>query len=81
MNHIALPTGQFRDIIIFRLFVLESAMTDAEIRGRLLKNFYELRNNNDGWAPISEIILSLDHVSRQAIANACQQLVEAGYIQ
>ncbi len=56
-------------------------MTDAEIRGRLLKHFYELRNNNDGWVPPSEIILSPEQVSRQAIANVCQQLAEAGYIQ
>lgn len=56
-------------------------MTDAGIRGRLLKHFYELRNNNDGWVPTSEIILSPNQVSRQAIANVCQQLAEAGYIQ
>jgi hypothetical protein len=58
-----------------------SAMTDAEIRGRLLKHFYGLRNSNDGWVPTSEIILSPEQVSRQVIANVCQQLAEAGYIQ
>ncbi len=61
--------------------MLGSAMTDAEIRGRLLKHFYGLRNSNDGWVPTSEIILSPEQVSRQAIANVCQQLAEAGYIQ
>ncbi len=55
-------------------------MTDAEIRGRLLKHFYDLRHSNGGWVPTSEIILSPDQVSRQAIANVCQHLAEAGYI-
>jgi len=56
-------------------------MTHAEIRGSLLKRFYELGDVNGGWVPTSEIILSPDPVSRQAIANACQHLAEAGYIQ
>ncbi len=54
---------------------------DAEIRGRLLKYFYQLRDANGGWCPTSEIILSPHPVSRAAIANACQHLAEAGYIQ
>jgi uncharacterized protein (TIGR02391 family) len=58
-----------------------TTMTDADVRGRLLKHFYELRNKNDGWVLTSEIILGPEQVSRQAIANVCQQLAEAGYIQ
>ena len=61
--------------------MLGSATTDAEIRGRLLKHFYGLRNSNDGWVPTSEIILSPEQVSRQAIANVCQQLADAGLIE
>ena len=37
---------------------LGSIMTDAEIRGRLLSHFYNLRNNNDGIVPVTEEILS-----------------------
>lgn len=65
----------------FEIPAMSSPITDADIRGRLLKHFYGLRNSNDGWVPTSEIILSPAQVSRQAIANACQQLAEAGYIQ
>jgi Protein of unknown function (Hypoth_ymh) len=65
----------------FEIAAMTSPMTDAEIRGRLLKHFYELRNSNDGWVPTSQIILSPEPVSRQAIANVCQQLAKAAYIQ
>ncbi|WP_020176455.1 TIR domain-containing protein [Methyloferula stellata] len=53
---------------------------DAEIRGWLLKHFHGLRNDNGGWVPTDETILSPHPVSRAAIANACQHLAEAGYI-
>lgn len=66
---------------VAKVAAMTSSMTDAEIRGTLLKHFYELRNNNDGWVPTSDIILSPEQVSRRAIANVCQQLAEAGYIQ
>jgi hypothetical protein len=60
---------------------MEQAMIDdAEIRGRLLKHFYRLRDANGGWCPADEIILSPHPVSRSAIANACQHLADAGYI-
>ena len=36
---------------------------------------------SDGWIPVDEIILSPEQVSRRAIANACQQLAKAEYIQ
>jgi hypothetical protein len=77
------PTFQRAELVryFFEIATTTSPMTDAEIRGRLLKHFYELRNNNDGWVPTSEIILSPEPVSRRAIANVCQQLAEAGYIQ
>ena len=44
-------------------------MTDAEIRGRLLTNFYELRHNNDGWVPTSDINMSPDAVSPKSSAE------------
>jgi hypothetical protein len=56
-------------------------ITDAEIRGALLKHFYEVKDINDGLGRPSEILLSPSQVSRRAIANVCQQLAEAGYIQ
>lgn len=58
-----------------------SAMTDAEISGRLLKHFYDLRHINGGLVPTDEIILSPAQVSREVIANVCQWLADAGYIQ
>lgn len=53
---------------------------DAEIRGWLLNQFYNLRQNNGGWVPTDEIILGPHPVSRPAIANACEHLANAGYI-
>ncbi len=55
-------------------------MTDAEIRGWLLKHFHRLRDANSGWCPTDEVILSPHPVSRPAIANACEHLADAGYI-
>ncbi len=57
-----------------------TTMTDADVRGRLLKHFYELRNKNDGWVPTSEIILSPEQVSRQAIALVCEHMADVGWI-
>jgi hypothetical protein len=57
-------------------------MTDAEIRYRLLTIFYELRHNNDGRVPTSDMNLSgSEPVSRQAIGNVCQQLADARLIE
>jgi hypothetical protein len=55
-------------------------MKDAELRGKLLKHFYDLRDINGGWVPVTEIIVAPDLVSREAIANACQHLAEAGLV-
>ncbi len=73
--------GKFnRAMNLARAKRIQTFMTDAEIRGRLLKHFHGLRDANGGWVPTSEIILSPAPVSRQAIGNACQHLAEAGYI-
>jgi hypothetical protein len=55
-------------------------MTDAELRGKLLKHFYDLRDRNGGCVPVTEIILAPDLVSREAIVNACQHLADAGLV-
>jgi hypothetical protein len=55
-------------------------MKDAELRAKLLKHFYDLRDKNGGWVPATEIIVAPDLVSREAIANACQHLADAGLI-
>jgi hypothetical protein len=59
-------------------------MRDNEVRGRLLKHFYELHRINGGWVPTTEEILSgPDYVGpnlRQIIASVCQQLADAGEI-
>jgi hypothetical protein len=56
-------------------------MTDAELRGKLLKHFYDLRDKNGGWVPVTEIIVAPHLVTREAIANACQHLADAGLVQ
>lgn len=56
-------------------------MTDAELRGKLLKHFHGLRHKNGGWVPVSEIIVSPNVVSREAIASVCQDLADARLIQ
>jgi len=74
------PTFRRADFDHYFFEVAMTSLTDAEIRGRLLKHFYGLRNNGDGWVHTSEIILSPERVSRQTVANVCQQLAEVGYI-
>ena len=57
-------------------------MTDAELRGKLLKAFYDRRHNADGWVPTSDIDASGgEFVHRQVIGGVCGQLAEAGLIQ
>ncbi len=54
-------------------------MEDAELRGKLLTTFFELRRNADGWVPASDMNLSgADHVSLQVVGGICQQLADAG---
>lgn len=55
-------------------------MTDAELRGKLLKHFSDLRDKNGGWVQVTEIIVAPHNVSREAIANACQDLADEGLI-
>lgn len=57
-------------------------MTDADLRGKLLKGFYDRRHNANGWVPTSEINASGgEFVDRQVVAGICGQLAEAGLIQ
>ena len=56
-------------------------MTDADIRRRLLKLFYDMRHKNGGWVPTSDINLSgADSADQQAIGSICGQLGDAGLI-
>lgn len=54
-------------------------MTDAEIRGTLLKVFYDLRHNAGGWVPTSD--MNVSGVERQVIGAVCEQLRDGGLIQ
>jgi len=57
-------------------------MTDAELRGRLLFHFYNLRYSNGGLVPVTEEILSGgEPVSREAIAGVCRELADVGLIE
>jgi restriction system protein len=57
-------------------------MTDAELRGKLLKSFYSRRHNADGWAPTSDIDVSGgEFVGRQVIAGVCRQLQDGKLIE
>jgi nucleoside phosphorylase len=55
-------------------------MNDSELRGLLLKQFYDLRHNNQGWVPTSDMNVSGAFVTRQAIGGVCSQLADAGLI-
>lgn len=60
-------------------------MTDKEIRGRLLKHFYNLRHSNGGWVPAAEEILAgpnyVGPSVHQVVASACQQLADARFVE
>jgi hypothetical protein len=57
-------------------------MTDADLRGRLLKGFYDRRHNANGWVPTSDMdAAGGEFVDRQVIGGVCGQLAEAGLIQ
>ena len=56
-------------------------MTDAELRGKLLKIFDERQHNADGWVPISDIDLCPDQIELRVIGRVCQQLGDIGLIQ
>jgi hypothetical protein len=53
-------------------------MTDAEIRGKLLKVFYDLRYRNGGWLPTSD--MNLSGIDRQVMGAICEQLKDGGLI-
>jgi hypothetical protein len=60
----------------------EAAMTDAELRGRLLTHFYGLRHSNGGYVPVDDLIIGgTERVSGDAIRRVCGQLDELGLIQ
>ena len=57
-------------------------MTVAELRGRLLSHFYNLRYSNGGNVPVTEEILSGgEPISREAIAGVCRELTDVGLIE
>ncbi len=56
-------------------------MTEAEIRGRLLERFYELRHSNGGWIPVSAIMLAPEPLEFRVIGGVCQHLADVGLIQ
>ena len=54
---------------------------DAEVRGRLLSVFYDLRHRNSGWVPTSDMNLAgMEAVDSQVIGTVCQHLAESGLI-
>jgi hypothetical protein len=56
-------------------------MNDAEIRGLLLKLFFDRRENAGGNVPVSDMELSHHGVSRGTIILACQHLGDADLIE
>jgi hypothetical protein len=57
-------------------------MTDAELRGKLLEHFYNLRHSNGGWVPANDMIFSGGEPVRWgAIAGVCGQLADVGLIE
>lgn len=56
-------------------------MRDVELRGKLLKIYYERRHNAGGWVPISDVdIAGGELVDRQVIGAICGQLADARLI-
>jgi hypothetical protein len=56
-------------------------VTDAELRGRVLQIAYDLRSNNEGWVPISDINFSGAPVTDGMIAIIGQNLANADLIE
>ena len=57
-------------------------MIVAELRGRLLSHFYNLRYSNGGIVPVTEEILSGgEPISREVIAGVCRELADVGLIE
>jgi hypothetical protein len=56
-------------------------MNDVELRGKLLKVFYDRRHNAQGWVPTSEMEFSGEEmIDRQMIGTIGRQLAEVGLI-
>ena len=71
-----------RRVIMSFIVCLEAPMTDAELEGRLLSHFYNLRHRNGGIVPVTEEILSGgEPISREAIAGVCRELGDVGLIE
>ena len=57
-------------------------MTDAELRGRLLSHFYNLRHQNGGYVPVSDMTLGgAEGVTLEVVGGVCHQLGQAGLIE
>ena len=57
-------------------------ITDALLRGVLLKRLYDLRHLNGGRVPLSDIDLSgLEQQRPEVVGSICTQLAEAGLIE
>jgi hypothetical protein len=54
-------------------------MQDAELRGKMLKAFYERRHNNQGWVPTSDMDFGVI-LDRQMVGSVGRQLADAGLI-
>ncbi len=56
-------------------------MKDAELRGKLLKAFYDHRHNAGGWVPTSDMEFSGEEmIDRQVIGTVGRQLADGGLI-
>lgn len=74
----AKPTGEVQRNIEWRIEGREMQKTDAELRGTLLKGFYDRRHNANGWVPTSDI--DAGGADRQVVSGVCGQLKDAGLI-
>lgn len=54
-------------------------MNDSELRGKMLKSFYDRRHNNDGWVPTSDMDFG-ELIQRQMVGSVGRQLADAGLI-
>jgi hypothetical protein len=56
-------------------------MKDAELRGKMLKVFYDRRHNAQGWVPTSEMEFSSEEmVDRKVVGTVGRQLADGGLI-
>jgi hypothetical protein len=57
-------------------------MRDRDLRGRLLKVFYDRRLSNGGWVPVSENDLAGgEPIDLQTIGTICEHMAQAGLIE